>query len=80
MYSETFTEKLKRKCKENPLIPLAIGSTIFFMGHMLRNLLLNDKMGFQYSQRYRLGAQSLGISALAFQVYLNSRSSSSEKQ
>jgi hypothetical protein len=70
---ESFSQKLKRKFKENPLIPLALASTVFFMGHMLRNLLVNDKMGFQYSQRYRLGAQTLGISAFAFQIYLNSR-------
>lgn len=68
---ETFWNKLKRKCSENPFIPLAIILSFVTMGSMLKNLLKNDKLGFQISQRLRLGAQTLGISAFAMQIYLN---------
>ena len=69
---ETFLKKLKRKCYENPFVPIALLFTIGAMGSMLKNLLRNDKLGFQISQRLRLGAQTFGLSALAMQIYVNS--------
>lgn len=61
---ETFTEKFKRKFKENPLVPLGLMATTVILGRGIWTMKTGDKVKSQKMMRMRVLAQGLTVAAL----------------
>ncbi|TPX58361.1 hypothetical protein PhCBS80983_g03180 [Powellomyces hirtus] len=62
---EGFWARSKRKNEENPFILPAVGLVIYSLYKMSASLLRNDRVGFQQSQRMRVGSQILALAAFS---------------
>ncbi|KAJ3136955.1 hypothetical protein HDU90_002521 [Geranomyces variabilis] len=60
---EGFWARTKRKNAENPFILPAVILTTWSIFRMSSTLLRNDRIGFQKSQRMRVGSQVLALTA-----------------
>ena len=62
---ETFKEKIVRKSKEQPLVPLGALATLSCLGMGLFNLYKGDKSRQQFFMRGRVAAQGFTIAVVA---------------
>ncbi|KAL3864482.1 hypothetical protein ACJMK2_006161 [Sinanodonta woodiana] len=62
--SEGTREKLVRKTKENPFVPLGLGVTVFALVYGIYQLRTGNSQKSQKLMRLRVGAQSFTIVAL----------------
>ncbi|XP_066152019.1 HIG1 domain family member 2A, mitochondrial [Euwallacea fornicatus] len=61
---ETKTEKLIRKCKENPLVPIGAAATTAALGYGLWSFRQGRVQMSQYMMRTRVGAQFFTVVAI----------------
>eukprot|EP01031_Cornospumella_fuschlensis_P026842 gene26843-32440_t len=66
---ETFWEKATRKTKEQPLVPIGIGATLFFLGSGFRSFLRGEKARAQMLMRGRVVAQAFTVIAMGAGAY-----------
>ncbi|KAJ3366892.1 Respiratory supercomplex factor 1, mitochondrial [Allomyces arbusculus] len=67
---ETFTQKLKRKCKEEPLVPIGMALTVFALFKGVSAFRSGDQKTSQQMMRWRVAAQGFTlIAATAGMLY-----------
>ncbi|KOC59122.1 HIG1 domain family member 2A [Habropoda laboriosa] len=59
--TETFGERLIRKCKENPLVPIGTTATTAALTYGLWSFYCGNALLSQYMMRARVGAQAFTI-------------------
>ncbi|KAJ3361309.1 Respiratory supercomplex factor 1, mitochondrial [Allomyces javanicus] len=71
---ETFTQKLKRKCKEEPLVPIGMGLTVFALFKGVSAFRSGDQKTSQQMMRWRVAAQGFTlIAATAGMLYYSNK-------
>ena len=68
--TETPWEKLKRKSRREPYVPLGVLTTIVILGFGLRAFKKGDKNRSQVMMRYRVAAQGATVLAIALGILL----------
>ena len=66
--NETPWEKLKRKSKREPYVPLGVITTVVILGFGLRAFKKGDKNRSQVMMRYRVAAQGATVLAIALGI------------
>ncbi|RYY85200.1 hypothetical protein EON63_07845 [archaeon] len=66
---ETFWEKATRKTKQEPLVPIGIVATLFFLGSGFRSFLRGEKAKAQMLMRGRVMAQAFTVIAMGVGAY-----------
>lgn len=61
---ETFKERLARKVRENPFVPIGCGATVSALGYGIWSFYKGDRMMSQYMMRARVGAQAFTVFVL----------------
>lgn len=81
---ETFYDKIVRKTKEDPLVPVGIGITVLFLTMGFRSFYRGNKQQAQFMMRGRVVAQAFTVSAMALSALYglkpHSRPESAEAQ
>lgn len=67
---ETFKEKLIRKTKENPMVPLGTVATLTALLIGLRSFYMGNIKMSQYMMRARVGAQAFTLFSIVAGLYL----------
>jgi hypothetical protein len=62
--TESTLQKFKRKFSENPFVPIGLGLSIYGVMKMAKSNHLNDKVGFQRAQRFRMTVSFFTIMAI----------------
>lgn len=70
---ETFTDKLIRKCKKEPLVPIGVIATTGFLIAGLGSFHTGNKVQAQMMMRGRLAAQLFTVVAMAGGAYMGLR-------
>ncbi|EDS30912.1 HIG1 domain family member 2A [Culex quinquefasciatus] len=68
MHIETTSEKLARKLKENPLVPIGCAATLGALGYGLWSFRQGRRQMSQYMMRARIAAQGFTVIALIIGV------------
>lgn len=76
---EGFKEKLFRKMKENPFVPLGLGVTVFALSYGLWQLKTGDRAMSQKMMRLRVAAQGFTVVALLGGVLYSSHKSKQKR-
>ncbi len=75
---ESGSDKLRRKFREDPLVPIGALGTILFLGAGLASFKRGQAVKSQLMMRGRLVAQAFTVGALCMGVFLRSRNSSKD--
>lgn len=69
MNSENFEDKIKRKIREEPLVPIGAGVTVLFLTLGFRSFIQGKKRQSQILMRGRVIAQGFTVCAMAFGAF-----------
>ncbi len=61
---ESTIQKIKRKFKENPFVPIGLGLSMYGVFKMAQSHHSNDKLAFQKAQRFRMTVSFFTIMAI----------------
>ncbi|XP_033215868.1 HIG1 domain family member 2A, mitochondrial [Belonocnema kinseyi] len=68
--TESAFQKLKRKSKENPMVPIGLGMTICALSYGLYNFYHGRHALQQHSMRARVTFQGLTLAAICYSMYI----------